>query len=143
MPVDRRDVLFSFSEMNALLPRVAGKYTAHFPPALSALNILEVMHTSDVATSFHDKRTRMLTLLKRPAEGDGAIFRARRPAAIIGEVIFGFFVPDSAMMEILLAECTALNIALPRRATKLIIAEDLNMGLRCTIDDNGLAFETP
>ena len=141
MPVERRDVLFTLGEINAVLVRAADKRSDHIPGNLSSMNLIEVMHTRDLSTSFHDQRTRMLALLKEEPKGDGAIFRATKPAAVIGERTFGCFVPDSVMLDALLAECTSLKIVLPRRPNKLVIAENLNVGLRFILDDNALELE--
>jgi hypothetical protein len=143
MPVERRDVLSSFGEMSALLGRVAGRYAADIPGTLSSSTIIEVLHTRDDPRAFHDKRRRMLALLREAPKGDGAIFRATKPAAVKGERTFAFFVPENVMLDILIGECASLKIALPRRANKLVVAEDLSVGLRLVVDDNGLKLETP
>jgi hypothetical protein len=142
MPVERRDVLFSFGEMSALLVRAAGRHSAHIRGSLSFLSVTEVIHTRDVPTSFHDKRTRMLDLLKEAPKGDGVIFRAAKPAVGVGTRVFGFFVPDDIMLDILLGECASLRIALPQRAAKIVLADDLNVGFRFVVDDNALELET-
>jgi hypothetical protein len=79
--------------------------------------------------------------LKEAPEGDGVIFRATKPGTLIGERTLAFFVPDNVMLDALLAACASLSIALPRRPNKLVIAEDLKIGLRIILDDNALELE--
>jgi hypothetical protein len=141
MPVERRDVLFSLGEINPVLVRAAGRSSGHIPGNLSSMSVIEVKHTRDLSTAFHDQRTRLLALLKEAPEGDGVIFRATKPGTLIGERTLAFFVPDNVMLDALLAACASLSIALPRRPNKLVIAEDLKIGLRIILDDNALELE--
>jgi hypothetical protein len=138
MPAERRLVLFGLDEVILLLSRAAYKYPALIPSDLSALMIIEIMHTRDLPKLFHDHKTRLLALLKDPPKGDGVILRIVKPSLLIGERTIGLFVPDSVILEVFLGACSSLKIMLPRRADKLVIVEGFKIGFRITLDDNPL-----
>jgi hypothetical protein len=138
MPLERRLVLFSLDEVGPLLARAADKYPALIGGNLSALRIIEILHTRDLPKLFHDHKTRMLALLKEPPNGDGVIFRIVKPALLSGERTIGLFVPDSVLLEVFLGECSSLKIMIPRRANKLVTVEEFKIGVRITLDDKAL-----
>jgi hypothetical protein len=138
MPTEKRLVLFGLDEAIVLLARMADKYPALIPGNLSALRIIEIVHTRDIPKLFHDHKTRMLSVLMEPPKGDGVIFRTVKPSLLIGERTIGLFVPDNVILEAFLGGCSSLKIMLPRRANKLVIVEDFRIGFRITLDDNPL-----
>lgn len=141
MPKERRDVIFDLYETNAALARLADKYSGVIPKNLSTASIVEVAHTRDSTKLTHERKSRMLDLLKETPKEEGVVFRAAKKTGIMGEKAFVFFVPDAVTLEALLGACKRTEVILPKRARKIIIAEDLIVGLRFVLDDNALTFD--
>jgi hypothetical protein len=138
MPVENRNIIFNLNEMVALLALIEDKYPALVPNNISGLKIVEIIHTRDLANSFHDRKRRMLSLLTMTPKSDGVIFRALKPSLLNREKTLGFFVPDSVLLDAFLGICRSLKIVLPRSADKSILAEEFNIGLRISMDDSPL-----
>lgn len=154
MPVERRDILFFFSEIQAALHRARQSPQGEaIPEFADNWPIVEALHTrAGSRGEFRDRDERMLGLVSGgDCDESGVVFRASRAAEKVptrdgGVVVrgrdFGFFVPDLTMREVLVAECRRRKIMLPASAEKEIIVEGMTVGLRILLADKTLELET-
>lgn len=134
MPVERRDILFYLNEVVPMLQMAAGDVSEYVPRSLEGTNLLEVAHTYDLSSGFHDRRERFTALLKIPTSPQGVVFRGVR-YSIASEKDFAFFIPEDVMKEVIIAACLREGIRLPRHGHKNVIAENLMVGLRITLNE--------
>lgn len=140
MPVERRDILFFLNEVRPMLDYSRDTARTHIPTWLDNASLIEVAHTRDLEGGFHDRRARFDGLIKRPHES-GILFRALRQNIIGAKRDAAFFVPDNAMLAILMRGCHERKIRIPRNGAKKVIAPDLMVGIRIVMEDEKLTLE--
>ncbi|WP_412033197.1 hypothetical protein ACLIR7_08910 [Nitratireductor aquimarinus] len=140
MPVEHRDILFFLNEVAPMLESGRDLAAGYLPDWLHDASLVEVAHTRDLSGGFHDRRARFEGLLK-PIRQPGLVFRALRRGIFGGNRDSAFFVPEAAMLAILMRGCADRKIRLPRNGDKKVIAPDLLVGIRIVLDDETLTLE--
>lgn len=141
MPLERREILFYLNEAIPILDAGRSAEAGNIPPFLDDGNLIEVAHTRDLSVGFHDRRQRLESLLGHRPQCSGLVFRGLRRSIVGAGREFAFLVPDNVMITLLISACSQRKIRLPRDGTKDVIAPDLMMGLRITIQDDALSLE--
>ncbi len=139
MALERREILFSLSEIKAAL--MAIDHGIRKTPITHDMNLVEAVHTRDMQTQFHVVRDRYAKIYKEVMGKDGIMFRAGQNGTFGYEKNTEFFVPEAIMLEAILYACRDAKIMTPRSAAKTVIAEDLLVGIKFEVMQTSLVLE--
>ena len=146
MIIERRQILFDFVEVHALLYQAlnTNRMFEHIvPAAFSSYYILGALHTRHFEDVSAELRTLMRSLVKdNPPEG--VIFRIHKKNAARHEKEIGFVVPEKMMLGVLVDDCIKRKIPLPRKTEKTCMTRELYVGFEFTIQSGqsaGLELE--
>lgn len=139
MAIERREILFSLNEIkDALLVIDNG---ARRIPVTHDMNLIEAIHTRDLSKQFHVVRDRYTNIYKDNLGKDGIMFRARHSGLLGYDRHYEFFVTDSDMLDAILFACHKAGIMAPRPAHKIIVAEDIFIGIKFEVRQTTLMLE--
>lgn len=135
MIIERRQILFDFVEMHALLYQALNNdrmFEHIVPPAFASYMILGALHTRHFEDVPSELRILMRSLVKDNPP-DGVIFRIHKKNAARHEKEIGFVVPERMMLKVLVDECLKRKIPLPRKADKTCLTRELYVGFEFTL----------
>ncbi len=139
MALERREILFSLSEIkDALMVIDSGMRRI---PITHDMNLTEAVHTRDIHKQFHVVRERYAKIYKDTLGKDGIMFRASHNGPRGYDQHYEFFVSDADMLDAVLFACRKAQIMAPRLARKIVVAEDLFIGIKFEIMQTALMLE--
>ncbi len=141
MPIERRDILFYLNEFwpHFLLKGLDrcdldGKISDDLP--------VDLTHTRNLQKMSQDRRDRFKELLGHDAVTRPGLLVTTIKRGFVGkEKPFGFLIPENIAYDVLTDLCMREEIRLPKNAKKEVIADNLMIGLRITMDQSGLELE--
>ncbi len=139
MPLERREILFSLSEIKTALMAIDNGIRKI--PVTHDMTLIEAVHTRDMQTQFHVVRDRYAKIYKDVMGKDGVMFRASQSGNFGMEKHAEFFVPEAVMLEAVLHACRDAKIMAPRTAHKEVITENLMVGIKFEVVQSALMLE--
>lgn len=142
MPIERRDILFYFSEAQRSMEADKDIFGSDLPKDFRSLRLNNVWSSREIAQIRSDMVSSVRSAMHQYGVQEPVVaFSCAKKNLMGAEKNLLFITPERLVKESLIKHCAREKIMLPKTGKKSLIVDNLMLGIRVDISDQLLTLE--